>query len=372
MTRKAFLADLKEAKSANLTNITAVEAGTNSGTFSFLYVSHLLPESSVIIQGEIPEVSEYPTEHDCFLFINPDQNTLPVIPATLAGVSPGVRGRSLLQTLATVATALDKALDPTVPIEISDSDEGYDEYEENDEYDEYDDEMFSGEPRTTTKVIYGSTAKNASAQATAAKRIRSDLRAAKRAGFKVGILGNLNGIGIVCLSIRITKLGISEEAMKAWVLRRKQYLVLMIRFLDGYQAIEQVQNESTLSSRTQIRVGTCERYKPAFEDATAMFIHVQATLHDAAAAQNDKPTKPDKSTVPLEPLFIGGPINDLFRDRFPSILKYRLACAFPWSGAEIFFDQIQLSPTPSHFCSGVPFFIYQFSFVALMRRSHSL
>ena len=295
MTRKAFLADLKEAKSANLTNITAVEAGTNSGTFSFLYMSHRLPESSVIIQGEIPEVSEYPTEHDCFLFINPDQNTPPVIPATLAGVSPEVRGRSLLQILATVAIALDKALDPTVPIEISDSDEGYEEYEEYDEYD--DDEIFSGEPRTTAKVIYGSTAKKASAQATAAKRIRSDLRAAKRAGFKVGILGNLDGTGIVCLSIRITKLGISEEAMKAWGLRRKQYLVLMIRFLDGYQAIEQVQNESTLSGRTQIRVGMCERYKPDFEDATAMFTHAQAILHDAAAAQKEKPIQPTAAEI---------------------------------------------------------------------------
>lgn len=344
MPRKAFLADLKEAKSANLPNITAVEAGTNSGTFSFLYMSHRLPESSVIIQGEVPEVSDYPEVHDCFLFINPDQNPPPAIPATLVNISTEVKGKTLLQTLVNVAAALDRALDPAAPIEISDSDEGYEG--DDFEYDEYDDdEMFSGEPRTTAKIIYGTTAKRTLGEVTAAKRIRSDLRAAKRAGFKVGVLGSLNSNGIVCVSIRITKLGISEEAMKAWGLRRRQYLVLMIRFLDGYQSIEQVQNESTLSGKTQIRVGLCERYKPVFEDASSVFTHVQATSDGAAPAQSLKPAQFDKSgtttDVPLEPLFIGGPINDLFRDRFPSILKYRLACAFPWSGAEIFYNDIQ-------------------------------
>lgn len=342
MPRKAFLADLDEAKSSNLANITSVEAGANSGTFSFIYMSHRLPESSVIIQGEIPEVSDYPTEHDCFLFINTDQNPPPAIPAALVGVSPEVQGRTLLQTLTTVATALNKALDPSVPIEISDSEDDYEE-NEYDEYDDDDDETFAGEPRTTAKVIYGSTAKEAAAQVTTTKRIRSDLRAAKRAGFKVGILGNLNGTGIVCLSIRITKLGISEEAMKAWGLRRKQYLVLMIRFLEGYQVIEQVQNESTLSGRTQIRVGMCERYKPTFEDATAMFTHVLANVRDAAAPPKDKSTKANQPNdyAPLEPLFIGGPICDLFRDRFTSILNYRLTCAFPWGGAELFYEEMQ-------------------------------
>jgi ubiquitin-conjugating enzyme E2 Q len=342
MPRKAFLADLDKAKSSHLPNITAVEAGEDSGTFSFIYMSHHLPESSVIIQGEIPEVSDYPTEHDCFLFINPDQNPPPAIPATLVGVSPQVRGRSLLHTLTAVATVLDNALDPTVPIEISDNEEDADE--DNFECDEYDDdEMFHGEPRTTAKIIYGSTAKGTSAQAIAAKRVRSDLRAAKRAGFKVGILGNLNGAGIVVLSIRMTKLGISEEAMRAWGLRRRQYLVLMIRFLEGYQTIDQVQNESTLSGRTQIRVGMCEKYKPSFEDATTIFTHVPAKAHEVLVPPKDKQIQPDKSAAhaPLEPLFIGGPINDLFRDRFPSILKYRLACAFPWSGAELFYDEIQ-------------------------------
>ena len=345
MPRKAFLADLKAAQALSLTNITAVEAGPTSGTFSFLYLSHHLPESSVIIQAEVPEVSDYPTEHDCFLFINPDQNPPPSIPTTLVSISSQVKGKTLLETLSKVATALDKVLDPTEPIEVSDYEEALEGGDSDFDFDDDDDEIYSGKPRTMA-INDSRTARKFPGDVIPAKRIRSDLRAAKRAGFKVGISGNLNDTGIVCISVRVTKLGISEEAMKAWGLRRKQYLILMIRFLDGYQTIEQVQNESTLSGRTQIRAGLCERYKPTFEDATNMFIHVpaSATSNDLAA-QGQQPKYPQLDTkepaASLEPLFIGSAINDLFRERFAAILKYRLACAYPWSGAETFFDEVQ-------------------------------
>ena len=338
MPRKTFLAHLQEASLANFPSITAVEAGITTGLFSFVYMSHHLPEASVVIQGEVPEVSQYPTEHNCFLFINRDQNPPEVVPETIGKLS--ANGKTLLETLSMVARALDKALDPTP---IDDSDEEYgDDFEWNDIED---DELFSGAPSTIARITDSSTTRRISSVSTAAKRIRSDLRAAKRAGFKVGILGDLSSTGIVCVSIRITKLGISEEAMKAWGLRRKQYLVLMIRFLDGYQAIEEVQNESTLSGKTQIQVGLCEQYKPGFEDATNMFTNNSASSYDAAVTQGNVTSTRNMSATttdsPLEPLFISGPINELFKDRFASILKYRLACAFPWSGAENFVHDIQ-------------------------------
>jgi ubiquitin-conjugating enzyme E2 Q len=340
MPRKTFLAHLKEARSANLPSIIAVEGGMNTGLFSFVYMSNYLPESSVVIQGEVPEVSDYPTRHDCFLFIDRDQNPPPVVPTTLSNLS--VKGKSLLETLTIVATALDKALDPTSPIEISDSDE---EHEDDFECDGNDNDGFSSESDTTANNIHSCTTRRTPSQSTAAKRIRSDLRAVKRAGFKFGILGDISSTGIVCVSIRITKLGISEEAMKAWGLRRKQYLVLMIRFLDGYQAIDQVLDESTLSGKTQIRVGLCERYKPGFEDATGMFTKLPAGSCDTVLTQKSETATLNESATttnfPLEPLFIGGPINDLFKDRFASILRYRLTCAFPWSGAENFVHDVQ-------------------------------
>ena len=342
MPRKAFLADLSDAQSRSIPNITAVEAGPTSGTFSFLYVSHHLPDDSVIIQGEVPEVSDYPAEHDCFLFIGSDhQNPPPTIPTTLASLSSQVKGKTLLETLVKVATALDNALDPTAPVEISD-DEQLEDGEIDYDVDDYDDDdIYSGKPHTAAAVR--TTAMKSPAEAITAQRIRSDLRAVKRAGFKVGILGNLEGTGIVCVSIRITKLGISEEAMKAWGLRRKQYLILMIRFLDGYQTIEQVQNEPTLSNRTQIRLGLCESYKPTFDDATNLFTRAPASASSKCATSKPPQINPKEAAAKdtLDPLFIDSPLNGLFRERFAAILKYRLACAYPWGGAELFFHDVQ-------------------------------
>src|SRR5687768_16736831 len=58
--------------------------------------------------------------------------------------------------------------------------------------------------------------------------VSQDLRQVKRAGFKAGYLGSLGGHIIICVSCRIAKLGISEEAMQAWGLIPRQYLVLLI------------------------------------------------------------------------------------------------------------------------------------------------
>lgn len=54
--------------------------------------------------------------------------------------------------------------------------------------------------------------------------LRRDLRAVKNAGFKVGYLGTLE------VSCRISRLGISEDAVQAWNVSRLEYLVLLIRY----------------------------------------------------------------------------------------------------------------------------------------------
>jgi ubiquitin-conjugating enzyme E2 Q len=182
-------------------------------------------------------------------------------------------------------------------------------------------------------------------------RMRSDVRLTKEAGFKVGLLGDLNAGGLICVSTRISKLGISEEAMNAWGLKRNIYLVLMIRYDNGYKNIEQVKEESgaLVASRTEFRVGLCEKYKPSMTEAVNAFTQLSTSQPEtsqgalkAKLLQTLNPAKSNKSNDGiLEPLFIGRPLNDLLRDRLPAILKYRIACSFWWTGAELFFNEIQ-------------------------------
>lgn len=209
------------------------------------------------------------------------------------------------------------------------------------------------DPATGTDTNVKSTPNQA-----AQTRIRSDLRLAKEAGFKIGILGNLNLGGIVSVSIRIAKLGISEEAINAWGLKRDHYLILLIRYGKGYRDIEEVKEESVSDiSKTEFRVALCQQYKPSITEAINAFNQLSAQSDTSVAVKKGLvlPGSAAQGTPgTLEPLFIGRPLNDLLT-RLPIIIKYRIACSFSWTGAEVFFNEIQaksaamIDPTQKEF-----------------------
>lgn len=58
----------------------------------------------------------------------------------------------------------------------------------------------------------------------ATRQMKADLRFTKQAGFRVSCFGN-----IISVSCRVKRLGISEEAMRAWKLHADNYLILLVR-----------------------------------------------------------------------------------------------------------------------------------------------
>ena len=292
------------------------------------------------------------------------ENVPPIISSALESIQPSLSGCNLLQMLdqvsLTLASRLSKgqAHDPIdLDDEMEDPPEDKEDHEGEDEYEyEGDDDLLSedGEdegvqlwspksPQRDSHSFYQNNRVKGSRIATTRKlrlRVRSDLRAAKRAGFKVGVLGDLNAGGFVCVSIRVVKLGISEEAMQAWGLRRKHYVVLMIRFEQGYRTLEQVSEETVTAgkNKTEMRVALSERYKPSITDAVNAFSQAPRVATQPPAALTASYTAAQSS---LETLFIGRPLNDLLRERFAGIAKYRLACGFSWTGSETFFNDVQ-------------------------------
>ena len=210
-----------------------------------------------------------------------------------------------------------------------------DEYEEGEEDDELLWSLDSPKPEQQTLAPKSKI----STTAAATTRFRLDMWNAKEAGFKVGVLGDLNAGGFICVSIRVVKLGISEEAMKAWRLRRRHYLVLLIRFEAGYKTLEEVcEDASRGRGKTEMHVTLSEQYKPSVTDAINVFN--QPVMREP----NGDSTFPEAQTQAqstMEALFIGRPLSDLLRDRFAGIVKYRFACGFSWTGSERFFNDTQ-------------------------------
>lgn len=338
MGRRLFLKHLAEAAaevSQEISHVHSPEEGVVG--FQFNYVKDGLPRECGI-RMLATEVDEYPDGNNYMVF-TADDNIDPVIPSTFEILSPLLLGKTISQALRELARGLTDALTRGQQVNPIDLDTGDDEDDADDfeaDFDDeegFDDEVFglaAPQPRPTLPILRFTKQNDTSAAKTSMEKIRSDLKVAKEAGFRVGFLGNISSGCIVCVSVRVSKLGISEEAMQAWALKRKQYLVLLIRFQQGYRELSLIKEDTALSGKTEMRVALCERYKPPSADAFAAFNQVDPPK----ASQS-------QSEHPLEPLFIGQPLNELLRDRFAKIVSFRESCGFNWPSAEGFVNAIQ-------------------------------
>lgn len=262
----------------------------------------------------------------------------PAVVDVLDAVRLAVAGAPVYDLLTTVSDALAGALSPGQDLLRGEEDQ-HSDYEslldagsdnevawEDDAFDE--DQQFFGSADQEMKPIKQSTC------------LRSDLRAAKAAGFKVGYLGSLTGLLILSISCRIAKLGLSDEAMQAWGVHPSQYLVLLMRFPHGYVSMSHFLEieAAKRNSLVQMHVGLCASYKPSMAEAVQAFSH---------ASDDSLPQEPpvwesnDDRCQKLLPLFIETPLNTLLNERFLKIVEIRHKVALSWSGAELFFNNVQ-------------------------------
>jgi ubiquitin-conjugating enzyme E2 Q len=162
-------------------------------------------------------------------------------------------------------------------------------------------------------------------------RFYDDVGLTKDEGFRVGYYGRfwMDGTVYLSISIRISKLGISEAAMQAWDLVPRRYFVLLMRFADGYKAI---QNAIAEPENISFRVGTSETYKPSYEDV----LHAFST--QTRKGKTSKRAKPELDD--WKPTFISRPLDELFNKHFMLILRSRVK-GMSWTGAEMYLHELQ-------------------------------
>ncbi|RMZ89533.1 hypothetical protein DV736_g3237, partial [Chaetothyriales sp. CBS 134916] len=331
MGRRLFLQHLGEATASPPVNISSVFSPDDAVvSFTFSFVRQSSPQACNIRLLAL-NIDEYPDGNHYMLFTE-DDHIDPDIPKSFELISPHLLGIPIPEALTKISTALTdfttKGLAAN-PIDL-DPDDGEDEDDFDDGFP--DDQDSDNENFGLEDLIPASAAARQGliiSCTVTLDKIKSDLRAAKNAGFRVGVIGDLVTGSIATVSIRVTKLGLSEEAMQAWGLQSAHYLVLMIRFREGYRDLEQITSEAILSGHTQVRVALCKSYKPSDHDAYDAF---------------DKNTQDQRLTTwasSLEPLFIGTAINDLFRERFSSIVRLRQSYCFNWRSAEAMIHDIQ-------------------------------
>ncbi len=175
-------------------------------------------------------------------------------------------------------------------------------------------------------------------------RVRLDLQTAKLAGFRVGHLGGLLNGGedaFVTISCRVTKLGISEEALQAWHLESSEYFILLIRYTAGYRSLERLVAKDTSGAMktVEMRVGLSQGYKIKYDEAIEAFSKTKDKSKNTEYSNGEKSGSPKSGG--LGRLFIGRPLDELMNGRLLDLVNYRVSEGFPWGGAEQFYNDHQ-------------------------------
>lgn len=324
--------------------------------------------SSLLTSRSVTDLGEYPASHNYMFFTNSD-HVDPSIHEAIDSM-PECSSLKVADMLNKVVRILDKAAssasksrskvsatadDPMIIDSSSDSEAEADHEDENEdaedadeaEYDSEDEAWSSRPPKPQWNDGSSRGLMNADQKALKA-RLRHDLRLAKDAGFRIAHLGSLASggrDGFVTLSIRVAKLGISEEALDAWHMDPTQYFILLFKYSASYQSYDSLIGNA--SCNTQMRVGLSQQYKVTNDDAVKAF----ATLGDQTKTDKlfSSSTENDQEGPGLSRLFIGRPLDELLNERLVTLLRYRNAMDFPWLGAEQFFNDHQGEILPSTF-----------------------
>lgn len=303
-----------------------------------------------------PEITEALSDFDIYAGLKVSQ-VLTKIVKLLDRVTAGSRSNPVCVD--------DDFMDIDPPSEVEDSEQGFEEeqeYEENDEEQLSDGLFDDAEPGFRAAQFQGSLATHSGHERRTSghvgssehhARIRSDLREIKRAGFHIGHHGRLSEGGncFLVISIRISKLGIPEDALKAWHLEEKEYVMLLIQYVDGYKTMEELLAlPSGGSPYIHMRVGICQKQKVSLMETINSFTQINNKDMRKSAPMTTKSDEniqeaysevPPVSEVVLRRLFIGEPLKHLLEDRLVKLLRYRTALAVSWTGAEAYYNDHQ-------------------------------
>ncbi|KAL1971254.1 hypothetical protein VTN77DRAFT_206 [Rasamsonia byssochlamydoides] len=341
MPRRDFLKDLKRACSPGwFPRLSDVRAGEDDGSICFTYTGSGSCVS-IDFQALVSDLSQYPNHHEYFVF-STSENVPSAVASSLEEVQPQLAGSSVIDFLSTLSDVVENVLSPDQSPHSNENDKTPKVYNDVLSDDGTDWGFFPIQGHDICErqsdddeLLISPTGNESELKA----KLRRDLRAAKIAGFKVGYLGDLAGSVIVSISCRISKLGISNEAMQAWSVDPWQYLVLLIRYPRNYLDFDEILQEESRGAKlfVQMHVGLCDSYKPSLASALQAFVPSANPLRDQQVLS---PGTNDSRKLAL-PLFIEGPLRTLLNERFVKIVSYRYTFGFSWAGAELYFNDSQ-------------------------------
>ncbi|KAK4212213.1 hypothetical protein QBC37DRAFT_346453 [Rhypophila decipiens] len=354
MTLRKFNTDLSSASqkiaAGAVPGVESIAKGESEGELVIRYRNQLLHRNRVVpIRALAQNVDEYP-DGNTFMLFTEDEDAPELVDRVINRVQDYLFGMRVYEMVTELASHFKATLnggmgDKTDGVASNDS-QGADSPGENNSDDEgeygqdssLDDDAFG---LATSKPVFQKTSPQSSAERSRIRqRLRRDLRQAKQAGYKVGLFNDIRHTGtqgIISISIRAQKLGLSEEAREAWDVEEDDYIVLLIRF-EAYAPVERVVEQASEFTRVQFRIGKCTRYKPLFKEALAAFAESNGHASSPEGAQEEHRAEESTTEDAFRKLFISNSLNQYLNECFVALLKLRAARKCSWDEANVELD----------------------------------
>jgi ubiquitin-conjugating enzyme E2 Q len=350
MPRRQFIADLTKSQAGVLPlGIASLRSGDDDGELHFCFTagsaSAISPGETVQITACVSDLSDYPQTHSYLLYA--DDAAPALISSALQNVR-GTSGKTVFELVDIVAANLLRAYAVDAQAGEADSMHNNDDSMseacssdnelDDDVLDAFDGADSLGTFNTGPRAGYVENVGPAFCA-----RLRNDIRTVKAAGFRVGILSNqiIHGsAAYITVSIRVAKLKISPEAMRAWQIEPNEYIIMIIQYPSGYRNAEELLAISAWSLKNFVgfRVVAGAHYKPTLQDAINAF----STAENKGTIQAEALTA---SKSAIRDVFISKPLTRLLETSLMSILGYR-AYALSWNGAEAWCIDLDAGLTP--------------------------
>ncbi|KAK3943456.1 hypothetical protein QBC46DRAFT_351343 [Diplogelasinospora grovesii] len=348
MSVRRFRSDVsaaaEKAASGGIPGVTSISRGDSDGEVVVTYRHANLPRD-IRIQALAQDASEYPDGNMFMLFTEGDDTPAAVTDA-MAKAQDYLIGTRVCQMATELARRIEDALtrfqEDGDDVEMTDMEDGDDaaqydaeEHESGDDEDyDLDSEIFGLAPSQARSPTSTGPVSSPSASAQAMRRrLKRDLRQVKEAGYKVSAISGLSQYssrGILSMSIRVDRLGLSDEALEAWDVDETDYIVLLVRFEDPYTPLEQIAGLPASQYRVGFRIGKCDRYKPGALHASLAFQSGRAGVREATETSDEDPTPAD---APFRKLLISNSLDQFMNESFLSLLKLRAAHGCSWDQA---------------------------------------
>ena len=172
-------------------------------------------------------------------------------------------------------------------------------------------------------------------------RLKMDLKTAQDAGLTLGIYTSQEGVleSIFSLSLAASKLGIPDEAMKAWGLQPSDHLVLLIKLSKKYPNVhDYISGACDFGNRIRFAFGKCAEAKPSM---AAVKLHFGRNYQNETLDSTNESNQTEGRGFSLLPL--SSSIHNLLNERLPLLLAFRRNQAMSWDEAQEHYFRMERS-----------------------------